>query len=710
MVASLVTVTLALARGSATAQLRGPRAEGESRTDVRGTVINARDAETEDKLHEARALLDAGNVDRGLEILQAANEATLGQGYVVERRGSNANGLGAPVFESATEAIRTLLRSYPDTVDDQVTPSRIRERYRAQFEGAASAVYERARAAADLEELTRCYRLYPLARVAFDSALLAGDLHLERGDLEGAELAWSTIDLSELTAADDPRAQWVAQRWLLLASVANRVQLHAHWSERLASIRGETPAAEPGSFPLPSPGAVDVAETSAKRPPLPFRRGVLEWRTFGAFDSGVRAAARGGQVPFVRQVGLGQSIFAVTLDRELKLFDLDTGKHVDEVAFPKVRSLLDPHQVEFFAEGDPCVRLQPVFGEGLIVSSYVARVNERRQYLGYIIEEPIPRRALLVCQDDGGRSTLWTSEQSEDPEISSLSFNSVPIIRDGRIYALGWRDAGFVESHLVCFDAVDGRVIWSTQLVANQVELTMFGQISSEPLMGGLLVEHGIVYALTNLGAVAAVRARDGEPLWITCYPSVKPEAATQAQGSRVRRYAWSSSQLVSFPDRLVMTPLNSIAALVVLKADGTLVASRTSLSGGRRTRYLVGRFGDHAVFTVGDTVRLAPGTDLELDGQPIYKLDAGEVEAMPALVEGGLVYCTDKGLYFQPLLGAPGVAGAELVSFRKDGRFDLSGAREAGMVTVAGEAILVANARQVACYREAPVDEQGPR
>lgn len=678
-------------------------------THLRGAVVTARDSDTEQLLSSARTLLAAGRTDEGLLALQAANEASLGRGFVVERENPSGGPLAAPVFESATRAIRELLRSYSGGRGDDLAERSVLDRYRSQYEAPAAAMYQRARAERDVGELERCQQLYPGTRAATDAAITAGDFYLEAGDVEAAMVVWGDVDFQNLSLECSSSARALVHRWMLLASLTNRASLYADWSARLQQL------AEPGEV-VEAPkflGAslVPSADGAKELPELPFRRGELKWRTFGSFEADGRASARRWDAPFLRQPGLGDSLFAVTLDRELRVFDLSTGKHRDEIEFPRTRSSGDSLQAEYFSEHDPCVRLQPLFAEGLIVSSYVARVNAQQKFMGYVIEEQIPRRALLVCHQDGGRSVLWTSEQCADPNVRELSFNSRPVVRGGRLYALGWRQAGFVEASLVCFDALNGSLQWTARLVANQVDLTMFGEISAEPVMGGVLYEDGVVYALTNLGALAAVRAQDGEPLWIMCYPANRPEPATQTQGTRPRRYTWNTSQLVSFPDRLVMTPLDSPAAIVVLKEDGTLIRSQTSMSGGRGPRHLVGRFHEYAVFTSGNQVRLAVGADLELDGQRSFKLGGGNIEAMPVLVDEGLVYSTANGLYYQPLVNGA-ATWSEIVGYtRSRGTgFDQSRSSDDGAVTVLKDAILVSNHRQVICFKAAPVEDQGPR
>ena len=92
-------------------------------------------------------------------------------------------------------------------------------------------------------------------------------------------------------------------------------------------------------------------------------------------------------------------------------------------------------------------------------------------------------------------------------KLAKLSFNSPPVVVGDRVYALGWLKVGTIDAVLVCLDAATGRAHWKTVLVENQIDLTMFGDISHEPFLGNIAVHDGVVYANSNLGAISAVDA-----------------------------------------------------------------------------------------------------------------------------------------------------------------------------------------------------------
>ena len=114
--------------------------------------------------------------------------------------------------------------------------------------------------------------------------------------------------------------------------------------------------------------------------------------------------------------------------------------------------------------------------ESYALASYVARASRRENYLGYDIQVALPWRG-IKCWDtsvDGGR-LLWDSAHRtvESEELGTTSFNTRPVLKDGRVYALGWRKSGYIDVSLWCLDAETGDPIWVRPIVGNQVDLTM---------------------------------------------------------------------------------------------------------------------------------------------------------------------------------------------------------------------------------------------
>lgn len=659
--------------------------------------------ELRDDIEQAEGLIRDGQLERGLSQLQAAFEKSWGAGHLVEEK-RRTRPRGRKVYVAAAPYIADLLRSL--AADDSSPEGEgFLSHYRSRFDPVARALFDRARQVRDTEVLTLCYELYPLTSVAIEAALLAGDIHLESYELDRAEAAWETIRWEELLRQFPGMGDDFARRWILLASLSERSALYQEWKQRWLDFTKSTDVS--GLPPAP------VVSTAPELPKLPFTKGEKNWETFGAFQRVSQWSQT--ETPFLRVPCVGSRWLALTLDRELRFYDLATGKQIDDVDFPPVRDTDPPGDVIHHDEVDPAIRLQPVAGEGYVVTTYVMRAVKKDDYMGYVITAAVPERGLMVCRDSGGRAPVWQTGKSDDEIVRELSFNCPPIIRDGKLFALGWQQVGFIDSYVVSFDLATGAVLWKTPLMSSQVDLTMFGEINSEPLMGGLLLEEGTIYALPNLGAVAAVRAWDGRPLWVTPYPVLAVEPPRQRPGTIPRKHIWSANPPVSFKDRLVIAPLDGTAAFVIFKDTGEVIRSESGLVGSsraRRSRYLVGRYGDRAVFCIGSKVHVVPAVDLDLRRSTQYTL-MDRVDTRPTLVEGGLVYATAGGLFFQSLEKRDGAKAATKICGFPGPRRSRRGSAESfrhGTVTVLDRYLLVSNSYRVTCFRKATSNYEGPR
>ncbi|MFQ5654197.1 MAG: PQQ-binding-like beta-propeller repeat protein, partial [Planctomycetota bacterium] len=207
-------------------------------------------------------------------------------------------------------------------------------------------------------------------------------------------------------------------------------------------------------------------------------------------------------------------------------------------------------------------------------------------------------------------------------------------------------DAVMLRPSVVDFvDLATGSALWKTPLVGNQIELTMFGEIAREPFMGGLLLEDGIVYACTNLGVVAAVRAADGRVKWVTEYRSNNERVYRGRYRRAGRRPVWDRNPVCAFEKRLLVTPLDSNS----LYAFSTLTGKMLQKTSSHLGKFLLGIHEDRLVLC-GSSITTLPARDLTNTAlQRTHRL-MGEVRARPALVREGVVYATDSSLYFQPL------------------------------------------------------------
>jgi len=135
--------------------------------------------------------------------------------------------------------------------------------------------------------------------------------------------------------------------------------------------------------------------------------------------------------------------------------------------------------------------------------------------------EPVQPPGKLVALDLTAQRRLALEIKLEGPEWANWAFEGSPLVAGGRLYvALRRRDSVRIESHVACFDARQGRLIWRRFLCAAEG----FGEPRAHEITHTLLtLDQGTLFCNTNLGVVAAVAAASGEIQWLTAYPRTVP-------------------------------------------------------------------------------------------------------------------------------------------------------------------------------------------
>ena len=572
--------------------------------------------------------------------LQKLNEDQWGRNHVLRAKERRSHRVSVSVTRTIAEKIRGL-----DARQVQV--------YREEFDLAAAALYEAALAERDADELVRCLELYPVASCRDAVAMAASELFIERADFPRARAVLAAVpfdqNAADQNAADRDEASAgeakqaladLALRWLVVHSKSGDLDGYRLWSERLAEIAPKYPDAD---LP-PPPAAAQVAE---RFPSLPFgaNEGQLEWRSQ---DYHRDIPRRGEVTPFGPVPHVGDKWIAVVTpqgpasQQVMHRYDRRTGLLLQSHPLPR------PKQNRGYEDSDTRSRVHVIAHEDLMIGSYVSYANNDDDFFGYQIKVAVPRRSLRAVEikNTTRNVTVWDTATSSDPVLKSLSFNSRPQVLGNRVYALGWRWSGYIDCHLVCFEATTGRVMWRTILAGNQIELTMFGEISREPHLGEVLVEDGVVYALSNLGVLAALDAWDGDIRWLTEYDAlqVRYNASRTAPKPDFR---WERNPIVSSGKRIYVTPLDSHECLAVDKASGA-VDLRTRVSD---PHYLLGVQNDHLVFCGRHSITLVPLRDFT-NRALRTEIALSGVSARPAMVDGGIVYSREDGIFYRSFRG----------------------------------------------------------
>jgi len=129
-------------------------------------------------------------------------------------------------------------------------------------------------------------------------------------------------------------------------------------------------------------------------------------------------------------------------------------------------------------------------------------------------EEQDFRPGYLVGVDlatQGG--VIWWPPLTPEP---GWAFEGSPVADQSNIYVAMRRSDVRPQAHVACFDARTGRRRWRTFVCSAE---TPAGGIFYENTHNLLTLEGETLYCNTNLGAVAALSAADGQLKWINLYP-----------------------------------------------------------------------------------------------------------------------------------------------------------------------------------------------
>jgi outer membrane protein assembly factor BamB len=255
------------------------------------------------------------------------------------------------------------------------------------------------------------------------------------------------------------------------------------------------------------------------------------------------------------------SIFPITMDGaliyaaglhtdDIEAVDLHTG----ETIFPRRALPLEqevPHQ-----PGAPSVPRLTLTGRG----STLFALTLNKQLL--------PGR--LVAVDAPAERKLLFAIELESPDWpGSWIFEGPPIV-DGRSIYVAIRRIDQVRhgSHVACFDIRRGTLRWRRLVCEAETEPS----IASGYLSNLLTLHEGTLYFNTNLGAVAALRADNGDFRWLVVYPRSSPPAAGAGEND-LYRYRNLTPCLVH-QDMIFVAPSDANRIFALDAITGTLIWS----------------------------------------------------------------------------------------------------------------------------------------
>jgi outer membrane protein assembly factor BamB len=130
-------------------------------------------------------------------------------------------------------------------------------------------------------------------------------------------------------------------------------------------------------------------------------------------------------------------------------------------------------------------------------------------------------RNRLVCLDLRRQGALeWQYPiDVHDRSYDGWAFEGPPLTDGTGVYVSMRRDGSQPEAHLACFGAQTGQLLWRRRICTGNFPTDGRRNEMTHTL---LTLAEGVLYYNTNLGAVAAVSARDGVVRWVYQYPRAR--------------------------------------------------------------------------------------------------------------------------------------------------------------------------------------------
>jgi len=203
-------------------------------------------------------------------------------------------------------------------------------------------------------------------------------------------------------------------------------------------------------------------------------------------------------------------------------------------------------------------RLYAVLGaEANTLDPDMWRGQEIKQPSNYLVSLGYQSGKLMWSLQPDVHSSFFDSHSKADQEwLKSVFFASAPVYEAGVLYVIAVQSHGLNDAWAAAFDADNGRLIWRTQICSANA-YAVGGPVQPD-LALPVAVANGTVYAVTNLGAVAALDAMSGNIKWLRVYDRQQVVDRFNNRGMRVATDFWGPNAPIVNENLLIVTPQDS--------------------------------------------------------------------------------------------------------------------------------------------------------
>ena len=208
---------------------------------------------------------------------------------------------------------------------------------------------------------------------------------------------------------------------------------------------------------------------------------------------------------FLNIFKLNNEIFIPAHDKKIYVISSESGaleKSIDTKLDIFTGLIVDSESIYFGSKQDTVTAIKRSDNTTLwqrIMSSEVMSISKIVNNIIYVRTND----SNITAIDTNTGKFLWINSQI--PADLSIRGSSEPIISDNKVYS------GFEDGRIAAYNSLNGDIIWQSQLSGIKTE-TVIDRLND--IDGSMIVDKGVLYAISYQGSIAALDSFSGQILW----------------------------------------------------------------------------------------------------------------------------------------------------------------------------------------------------